>query len=529
MFRFRGLLLKMLFIILSGIFPHISLYAQLKEKTDSLIKQMPKPEHTFRSDISYTSLPLITTGIILRHERKNFRDARNKFQYNFHHTTDNYTQYTPLLLATGLKIAGYEGRSSWGRYLTSTAASYAVMGALVNGMKYSLKEQRPDGSTYNSFPSGHTATAFAAATILHKEYGLTRTPWISVAGYGLATMTGVMRVLNNRHWISDTFAGAGIGILSTELGYAIGDLFFKNKGLLRSDIKGTNDLPHHPSFFSVQVGMGIGKQSLDIATKIPEIGAYYDDEPIKKLRLSQATVVSAESAYFLTPYFGLGGQLKVTSQLMKNWQIFAQDQLSGLIEFDPQLEGFIDEFILNVESDHFSDFTFSIGPYFSLPISPRMALGGKLLIGRNYTQGVEINATVRGHQRDIDQSVEIENGLHILTYEVKGTPADNGKEYETKWDYMDIKANRSINVGTGISFTYAYKSSMAWRFFLDYDWTPRHYKVSYQPTAFIKDAARNLTFDGKKMSVDNLPQAFTTDIKKNMSKFVLGGALCISF
>ncbi|MGP1477957.1 MAG: phosphatase PAP2 family protein, partial [Phocaeicola sp.] len=168
---------------------------------------MPKAEHTFRSDISYTSLPLITTGIILRHERKNFRDARNKFQYNFHHTTDNYTQYAPLLLATGLKIAGYEGRSSWGRYLTSTAASYAVMGALVNGMKYSLKEQRPDGSTYNSFPSGHTATAFAAATILHKEYGLTRTPWISVAGYGLATMTGVMRVLNNRHWISDTFAG----------------------------------------------------------------------------------------------------------------------------------------------------------------------------------------------------------------------------------------------------------------------------------------------------------------------------------
>ena len=38
-------------------------------------------------------------------------------------------------------------------------------------------------------------------------------PWYAVGGYAVATFTGVMRVLNNRHWISDVLSGAGIGIL----------------------------------------------------------------------------------------------------------------------------------------------------------------------------------------------------------------------------------------------------------------------------------------------------------------------------
>ena len=47
----------------------------------------------------------------------------------------------------------------------------ALMATAVNSLKYSCKVMRPDGSTRNSFPSGHTATAFMAATMLHKEYG----------------------------------------------------------------------------------------------------------------------------------------------------------------------------------------------------------------------------------------------------------------------------------------------------------------------------------------------------------------------
>ena len=77
---------------------------------------------------------------------------------------------------------------------------------------------RPDSSTDNSFPSGHTATAFVAAEFLHQEYG-EKSVWISVGGYTMATLIGVSRVFNNRHWVSDVVAGGGIGILSTKAVY----------------------------------------------------------------------------------------------------------------------------------------------------------------------------------------------------------------------------------------------------------------------------------------------------------------------
>ena len=45
----------------------------------------------------------------------------------------------------------------------------------------------------------------------------------------MATTVGVMRVLNNRHWVSDVLAGAGIGILSTNLAYLSHRYKWKNK------------------------------------------------------------------------------------------------------------------------------------------------------------------------------------------------------------------------------------------------------------------------------------------------------------
>ena len=53
--------------------------------------------------------------------------------------------------------------------LASTAMSYGIMAGFVNGIKYTAKEMRPNGSTANSWPSGHIATAFVGATILQEH------------------------------------------------------------------------------------------------------------------------------------------------------------------------------------------------------------------------------------------------------------------------------------------------------------------------------------------------------------------------
>ena len=77
---------------------------------------------------------------------------------------------------------------------------------------------RPDGSANNSFPSGHTATTFMGAELVRIEYG-DESPWYSVGAYAVATTVGVLRVYNERHWFTDVFAGAGVGILSARIGH----------------------------------------------------------------------------------------------------------------------------------------------------------------------------------------------------------------------------------------------------------------------------------------------------------------------
>jgi hypothetical protein len=213
-------------------------------------------------DLIFVGVPVFLAGIIAKSEKKSFRqntkDNKHTLLTDFKTRIDDYSQFFGPVVTTGLKIGGIEGRSDWGRYLASTAMAYGIIAGFVNGIKYTAKEMRPDGTTANSWPSGHTATAFVGATLLHKEYGMTRSPWYSVAGYGVATATGVMRVLNNRHWVSDVLSGAGIGIMSTELAYALSDVFFKGKGLLRGDIVSDKSIIDHPSFFSISMGIGFG-------------------------------------------------------------------------------------------------------------------------------------------------------------------------------------------------------------------------------------------------------------------------------
>ena len=153
---------------------------------------------------------------------------RNDLYPDLSYEFDDFLQYAPAELMLGLKLLGFESRTGWGRLIVSDAFSVGIMASVVNGLKYTVRRPRPDGSSFNSFPSGHTATAFMTATMLHKEYGW-RSPWFSIASYSAATFTGFSRLLNNRHWMSDIVAGAAIGIGSVHLGYFITDKIFKDK------------------------------------------------------------------------------------------------------------------------------------------------------------------------------------------------------------------------------------------------------------------------------------------------------------
>lgn len=131
---------------------------------------------------------------------------------------DNYLQYLPAALPLTLKLGGVKSRHTFGHMALLEGGSYLLGAGWVNAFKYGIGILRPDNTTYNSFPSGHTFMAFTGAELLRREYGKDY-PWIAVAGYTMATVVALMRVYNNRHWVGDVLAGAGMGIMSVTLVY----------------------------------------------------------------------------------------------------------------------------------------------------------------------------------------------------------------------------------------------------------------------------------------------------------------------
>ena len=159
-------------------------------------------------------------------------ETRDELQEHPHSqlTVDDFTQFAPLAATYGLKLCGVRRLHADMTIIAGTA--YLLTGISVYVIKNLTKVERPDGSSRNSFPSGHTATAFAGAELLRREYWNT-SPWIGVAGYVVAAGTGFLRMYNNRHWLTDVIAGAGIGILSVQAAYwlypVISKTFFRKQ------------------------------------------------------------------------------------------------------------------------------------------------------------------------------------------------------------------------------------------------------------------------------------------------------------
>ena len=147
---------------------------------------------------------------------------------------DDYIQHAPLFAVYSLHALGIKGKNNFGNLTAITAKSLIINSMLTDQLKTHTHVKRPSGGM-RSFPSGHTSHAFALAHIMHREYGETSV-WYSIGAYTCATATGMMRVAKGAHWISDVFAGAGIGILSTEMVYLTHQYKWDNEHLKRLDI-----------------------------------------------------------------------------------------------------------------------------------------------------------------------------------------------------------------------------------------------------------------------------------------------------
>ncbi|MDR3188407.1 MAG: phosphatase PAP2 family protein [Prevotellaceae bacterium] len=133
-------------------------------------------------------------------------------------TADDYLQYAPMLGLYAADMAGVEAKSSAWDQTKYLAISQLACAVVVQTLKYTVRAQRPNKGARNSFPSGHTSVAFVGAAVMYHEFRETK-PVLAYSGFVVATAVGVLRQTNRRHYISDVLAGAGIGILITNLTY----------------------------------------------------------------------------------------------------------------------------------------------------------------------------------------------------------------------------------------------------------------------------------------------------------------------
>ncbi len=154
---------------------------------------------------------------------------------------DDYLIESPYIEFGALLLFKVKCKNDFINTALLIAKSELLMLAITYPMKYIVGEERPysyyngknsqvlntaslsvrkgDPQAFLSMPSGHSSEAFVAATIVYREYRYL-SPWYGIGAYTLATTVAVFRMVNDQHWESDVFVGAGIGMLSANVVYA---------------------------------------------------------------------------------------------------------------------------------------------------------------------------------------------------------------------------------------------------------------------------------------------------------------------
>lgn len=232
-------MMRLLIMMFVALICPIILYGQVKADSSILLQYKEGYENqTYKPTYKKLIIPTIFIGFgvasLTTDALKNLNNS-TKYEIGEHqpkHTKlDNYSQYLPAVMVYGYNLSGIKGKHNFKERTIIYGTSQLISAAFVLPLKHLVKEERPDGSNHLSFPSGHTATAFSSAHFLFREYK-DENFWISISGYPIAAFTGVYRTLNNKHWVGDVIAGAGFGILSTEIAYWLFPVINKifNKG-----------------------------------------------------------------------------------------------------------------------------------------------------------------------------------------------------------------------------------------------------------------------------------------------------------
>ncbi len=234
------------------------------------------------------------------------------------------------------------------------------------------------------------------ASFLHKEYGQYRNPLYSVGAYAASTATAIGRQMNNRHWISDVLAGAGIGILSTEVGYLIADQIFKDRGARPILHKDPIPVDGKPSFVEMRIGFAV-MTSKDLMRHHSDIYA------------TNGFNLGVEGAWFFHRNIGVGGEFAFSS-----------------FPINDNNAGFDDPDIPVISTGHYTQPMgvryLHAGPFFNLPLPRNWFLTAKCLAGTSVGAEGDVLLPLREEYQDVFNMKELPISAINLNAPLAGQP-----------------------------------------------------------------------------------------------------------
>lgn len=184
------------------------------------------PLHWDRGNWLFLGSAIAATAAAHTYDRdvhNHFLDSQNAS--GAHNSEDLKDATLPLVALIG--TAAYAGltRDRWGHRETWSMLEAAGLGGVTSyALKFATGRQRPaetlDVNAWreggSAFPSMHVTAAFAIGGVL-AESGNDEYRWVRrVLGYGIGAATAYQRIKHDAHWLSDTVAGAAVGLASAQ-------------------------------------------------------------------------------------------------------------------------------------------------------------------------------------------------------------------------------------------------------------------------------------------------------------------------
>lgn len=345
----------------------------------------------------YDGIAYLIRGTYTTFTEKHFRDKEGLFRTSGSNLGEYGVAVVPLGASWAMRMAGVKAKSNTERMLTANAIALALSSGLTFGLKSAVNEKRPDGGKH-SLPSGHCSLAFASAAILDREYGYL-SPWVTIGSYSFATATQFLRYQHNRHWINDTFMGAGIGMMATNLAYFITDQMMKGKGIRQEELTQAELLRNYhfiqqPSTFTLLTAMETGH------TDIPSSSYTLPADFNGTVNFSTGATFSAgmEGSYFFNKHVGVEAMARMSSAQAKVSAVSLTSEVA-------ELSGF------NLDFYHLdAGLKLSANPIPSVRFGARVYAGGRFFVSENVAD-IKMDRTFLSFPSE--QCAEVGGGISI--------------------------------------------------------------------------------------------------------------------